>query len=241
MRIGILRIARRREENLIEIGVIGGPKLIAPGAVEGLNVAVLVAQPTPESGMGGVGLIERIAVFVVDLPADDRRMISETIGHGLHDAPRGLVEFGAERVVMPPSAEAPDDAAFIQRQGLRKRLAEPDRRRGRRGAEDHLQLALLGQVQTISQPVKAKFAGSGLEVEPRELGHVNDLKPHRGDVVEIPLPLLARPLLGIVIGSDFHPADNSFAYGSDTNADGLKRKGRGCSLPPLARPAADGH
>ena len=150
MRIAIFWIARRWHQNLVEIGVVRVPELVAPCAVEGFDVAVFFAEPFAEGGVGNFGLIEWIAVFVVDLPADDRGMISESIGHGFDDAAGGVVEFGREGIVMTAPAEAADDSAFILRQGLRGLFAKPDWGGCRGGAEDDVELSLFGEIDAVA-------------------------------------------------------------------------------------------
>src|SRR5206468_7272020 len=104
----------------------------------------------------------------------------------------------------PASARARANSSFINRQNFRMLLDKPNWRRGGRRAENDLQLALPRHLDAIMQPVELDLSRPRLHREPRELPHVHDLQPHRRDVIEVALPLLARPLLGIVIDADFH-------------------------------------
>ena len=81
---------------------------------------------------------------------------------------------------------------------------EPDRRRGRWRAEDHVHPPPAGQIDAAIKPFEAELAGVRLEREPRELAHVHDLQPHRRHAVDVALPLFLGPLLGVVVGADFH-------------------------------------
>ena len=95
-------------------------------------------------------------------------------------------------------------AGVIDGQHLGVFAAQPDGR-GRGGrAEDHLHLALGGHLDALVQPVEVDLARARLHREPRELAHVDDLKAHRLHVVKVALPLIARPLFGVVVGADLH-------------------------------------
>ena len=216
MRVGVLRVAAGGEENLIEIGVVGVPELVAPGAVQCGDVAIFNAEPFSERAVGDFGLVEELAKFVVDLPADDGRVLAEMVGHRGDDAAGGVVKFGGEGIVMAAAAEARSGSVGVDGERFGEFVAEPDGGRGGRGAEDDLKVALARHLEALVQPIESEIAGAWLEIEPGEFRHVDDAKAEGRDVIEIAFPLVARPLFGVVIGADAHAAVQSVErLGSD--------------------------
>ena len=104
---------------------------------------------------------------------------------------------------MPATTKAFNDM-ILNRQRVGKLIRQPHRRGGSGGAKNHLHPARSSHLDAIRQPIHLKHSSAGLERVPGKFRHMNNLQTHGGDVVKVPLPLLARPLLGIVIGSNFH-------------------------------------
>ena len=95
-------------------------------------------------------------------------------------------------------------AGVVHGEDFRMLLDEPDgRRRGGR-AEDDVELAIPRHVHALLEPVELKLARPRLHREPGEFPHVDDLQAHRRDVIEVALPLVARPLFGVVVRANLH-------------------------------------
>ena len=79
MRIRVSRIAGDGHLNLIKPGVVGIPELTTPGEVELFDGSVSFLQPSLKCDVRVNVGAERRSVFVVDLPADHRRVIAEAM------------------------------------------------------------------------------------------------------------------------------------------------------------------
>src|SRR5437763_15718324 len=104
MRVAVERVARGRQEDLRKVGVILVPELVAPGLVEVVDGLVAALQPRLERRVSVLRLVVRPAVFVVDLPADDRRMLAELVGQGRDDSRCRLAQRTRGGVLMTSSA-----------------------------------------------------------------------------------------------------------------------------------------
>src|SRR5258708_7696520 len=83
-------IAVGRKEYLLEVRLIRVPNLISPSIIQSFDRAVLVTQPIAIRSVSGLVLIERPAEFVVDLPADDGWMRTESLRQRRNNSSCGI-------------------------------------------------------------------------------------------------------------------------------------------------------
>ena len=75
---------RPRRQDLLEGGVPLGPERGAPRIIEGVDVAVTVAQPSPERRRADVAVAVRVVagVLVADVPHLQRWVVTEPLRQG---------------------------------------------------------------------------------------------------------------------------------------------------------------
>ena len=177
-----------------------------PVGVELVKGAVARLQPVVEEPLRFV--VERVlGVFVVDLPADDVRVVAETRRHLLDDLATQLAILRARIGKLPPRPVFHTLAAFghAQRLGIFRR--EPCRRRIRWRAEHHDQVMRAGGVDRALEPVKRVAALARLHAAPRKLTDAHHPEACFLHQCEIGIPARLRPLLGIPRGAEHERRD----------------------------------
>ena len=112
---------------------------------------------------------------------------------------------------MPPATEARHKTIVIDGQCFGMLLGKPDGRRGGGGAEDHIEIALPGQIKAMRKPIELKDSRARLHFEPGEFRHVNDLQPHGARCCRNRrLPLISRPLLGVIVNAYLHTVSGHY-------------------------------
>ncbi len=190
--------------HLLETGVATAPERAAPRRVHGVDAAVLVLQPVLESGAGAIAVVGEGAGFVVDLPAPDARVVAVVLRHGRDQSRHeGLVlrigqrYFGANAVLVALTM-------LVYPIDLRVVFVHPGRRRCRGRTQNDAQSGLVGQVDGLIEPREIETPFLRLKVGPAEFGHVRKVEAELGHAIEVPLPLLAGPLLGVIENAKAH-------------------------------------
>ena len=182
------------------------PEVRAPGAVQFVQIAVLFLEPLLEIGAALVAAAIGAADFIVDLPADDDGVFGIVLGLGADDAFGEPAKVLVGIAIVPPAApHGPQAVAFISKRfGIFFR--EPGRHDRRGRADDHFDIVFLGQLQPAIEPVELVLPFLRLEQHPGKLGHADDVEARLLHHLEIGLPALLRPMLGIVVGADVDAA-----------------------------------
>jgi hypothetical protein len=159
------------------------------------------------------GLLAVVGELVVDLPAPDARVGAVATAELVHDLRHaGKVALGVPAGVLPGAVGLPA-AGGVDHQDLRMLFREPDRGRGRRRAEHHLQTLGRGELDVLVEPRKIELVLRGLQERPRELAEVHELEAESPDVREVPRPLARGPRLGIVVDAEVHQVGRRKAVG----------------------------
>ena len=146
---------RDRQRHRVEVGVGHRPERGAPRGVQGVDAAVALAQPGGEGQLAVGAPAARgvvVAGLVVQLPGAHRGAVA--IGEHADDA-AGLLAVGRRgraRVAAAPVGAAPPVRADGQDRGPFAR--QPDRGRGGRRAEDHLQPVVLQRRDRAVEPAQ---------------------------------------------------------------------------------------
>ena len=147
----------------------------APALVERRDVAVALAQPVDE-GLERAAVVEQLHPrLVVDLVADDRRVVG-VAADDLADDPRRRASGRRVRVVGVLAVAVGDRAAPVVRSArhLRVLAGQPRRDRVGRGSEDHLDAARVGAVEHRLEPVELEMAVLGFPRRPDRLADADD-------------------------------------------------------------------
>ena len=110
----------RGRADLLQARVALGPEVGAPGGVEALDVTVALGQPGTEGpGAGGAEALGGVtAVLVADVPHDDARVVTQTLGQ-LRGQGRGALPVdGRAGAVLLARAHAQAHTVGAHRQGL---------------------------------------------------------------------------------------------------------------------------
>lgn len=177
-----------------------GPIRQAPLAVEGLDVPVLVAQMVDEALEDTLVVEEMQARLVVDLPADDRRVVGVPGDH-LADDPLGVEAEGwVGEVHLLAGAPAEALSGGVLPGDLRVLTGQPRRHRVRRCADDDGDAALVGAVEDRLEPVEVEAPVVRLPGRPDRFADPDHGEVRRGHQVEVGLELFVGPQFGIVRG-----------------------------------------
>ncbi len=176
----------------------------APLAVEGLDVAVAVAQVVDEPLEDALVVEQLVARLVVDLEADHRRVV-RVLGHDLPDHPLGVVaERRVGEVDLLPCAPRDSAAGLALAGDLGVLPHQPRRHRVCRGAEDDGDAALVGAVQHRGQPLDVEDAVLGLPGRPHRLTDPDHREVRLDHEVEVGLEPLVRLVLVVVGRAEQH-------------------------------------
>ncbi len=198
-----------------------GPIDQAPLAVEGLDVAVLRAQVVGEALEDAVVVEQFQARFVVDLEADDGRVVG-VAGDDLADDPLGVeAERRVGEVDFLPGAPADALAGAPLAGDLRVLAGQPRRDGVGGGTEDDGDAAFVGAVQHRLQPVELEAAVLGFPGRPDRLADPDDGEVRLGHEVEVGLELLVGPCVRAVGGVVF-----VIVGGTEQHAGGQIRHGQ---------------
>ena len=166
------RIAARTHGNLAPIGVGLAPILGGPVPVERIQRFILSAQPFLKLAMGFVVPRER-AVLVVDLPADDVRIMAPPLRHLLRDAAAELAITHAGGRPLLAIAVLGLAPVLLGAQRVRILLRQPGGR-GRAGRANHDRDAVLAvQRHRAIQPVEIELALLRFQAAPGEFANAH--------------------------------------------------------------------
>ena len=174
----------------------------APLLVEPLDRAVAVAQPVDEPLEDALVVEQPQAGLVVDLVADDRRVLA-VAGDDRADDPLGVEE--VRRVgEVDLLARAPADrlARRAVAGDLRVAALEPHRDRVGRRPEDHADAALVGLVEDGLEPVEVEDAVLRLPGRPHRLPDADHGEARLGHQVEVRLQPRGALVLRVVGGAE---------------------------------------
>ena len=159
----------------------------APFAVEGLHVAVLMAQPVDELLEHALVVEDLEARLVVDLEADHGRVVG-VARQDLADDPLGVeLERGVGVVDLLPSAPVDALAGAVLAGDLGVEAHEPRRDGVRRGAEDDGDAALVRAVEDRLEPVEFELPVLGLPSAPDGFAHADHREARLDHEVEVGL------------------------------------------------------
>ncbi len=151
-----------------------GPVDEPPLAVQGLHVPVLLPQMVDEALEHALVVQEFVARLVVDLEADDGRVVGVP-GDDLPDHPLGVeAERGVGEVDLLPGTPADALTGAPLTGDLRVLAGQPRRYGVRRGAEDDGDAALMGTVEDRLEPVEVEAAVLRLPGRPHRLADPDD-------------------------------------------------------------------
>ena len=171
-----------RQRDRVEGIDLHRPEHGAPGFVQSLGR--LIAPPQPVSERSQVSLApgqDRVvtAVFIVGLPARDRRVGPEFPREDFDDA-RALapVEVG-RKAVMAARAEAARPSFAIDRSDFGMAVHQPFRRRRGRRSQHDLQARRAQRIQRAAQPCELQAPRLRLDPAPREFADAHIADAHR--------------------------------------------------------------
>ena len=202
-----------------------GPVDETPLLVEVLDGPVAMPQPVDEPLEDALVVEQPQAGLVVDLVADDRRVLAVAGDDRADDA------LGVEQVrrvgEVDLLARAPADrlARRALAGDLRVAALEPHRDRVGRRPEDHADAALVGLVEDGLEPVEVEDAVLGLPGRPHRLPDPDHGEPRLGHQVEVGLEPRRALVLGVVGGPEAHAGG-----GAGRLVRHRRRPGRGGTL-----------
>jgi len=175
-----------------------GPVDQAPAVVERLNVAVALPQPIDER-LERAAIVEQLHPrLVVDLVADDRRVIG-VAADDVPDEPVRVVAEGRMRVVRILAVPVGNP---LSRPALRTHLRvlarEPRRHGIRRRAENHADAPLMRAVEHGREPVETETPVLGLPGRPHRLPDADNGEVGLRHQIEIALQPVVRLILRVV-------------------------------------------
>ncbi len=182
---------------VVGLAPVGG----GPAGVEVVEGVVVVFEPGVEAGLIG-GAEGFVAVFVVDLPADDVGVVAEALGELEGHGSGELTIFGVGPVELRAVAVLVAAAVFEDAKGFGVGGGEPGGRRGRGGSDDDGDVVAGGGADGAVEPVEVVVAFGGLEAGPGELADADEADVgglHEG---EVGVPAGFGPLLGIPGGAE---------------------------------------
>ena len=210
-----------RREHLLQVGVPLRPERGAPRVVERVEPAVALVQPAPERGRAPVAVARQVVagVLVGDVPHRQGRVVGVAARH-LAGQPHG--PGGEDRRVRAPRlpAAGPAGAALdVDRQHLGVRVGEP-RWRGRGGGgEVDGDAVLVQQVHRVVEPAELEDAVGGLDPAPGEDAEGDERDPGAGHEVDVLVPHLPGPLLGVVVAAVADAAAVDARHAHEPNLD----------------------
>ncbi|MNZ91459.1 hypothetical protein D3C78_1104460 [compost metagenome] len=179
MRIWLLmRRCRARKKNLLPVGIGLAPEDCTPCLVQLVQRAVFLLAPFAECIVVSrrVKLAYLAVEFIVDLPADDSRMLLVMLSQLAYDDGGQVAVFQAAVIVMPPQAVLQRDAFLRDVQHLGIAMCQPCRRSCRWCADDNLKSMLVRKIERLVKQLELKFPFLRLEDRPSELGDPNNGK-----------------------------------------------------------------
>ena len=181
---GQVRIAQRNhrafQENLLPIGKALAPEPAADGIVQRLHGAKALFQPCPEGLVVSLGIeyVGFTVQLIVDLPANDGRMIAVTLRQlGNNPAHISMIYRGIV-VIVPAMAVTVQGAVLPGVQHFGMGMGQPGRRRGGGSSHNDLHLFLCGQRKELVKQREIPRIVLRLNHAPGELKH-----PHGFDAV----------------------------------------------------------
>ncbi len=233
---GLARLERPPGDVVLRLLVVVGLPQVGPGGepvrpvdqaplpVEGLHVAVGVAQVVDEALEDAVVVRQAKAGLVVDLEADDGRVRGVPVEDRPGDAFGVVAEGGVGEVGLLAGAPAHALPRRPVADDLRVLPGQP-RRDGVGGrAEDDRDAALVGSVEHRRQPVELEPAVLGLPGGPDGLADPDDGEPRLGHQVEVFLEPLVRLVL-VVVGGAEQDARGQREHGCTSERDGAPAAG----------------
>jgi hypothetical protein len=182
------------------VGVALAPEAGRPRLVERGQVAVTLAQPVPEGGVGEFAVAVG-AVLVVHVPHGQRRVPAVPLGEGGGDLGAGALVRGRVHAVGVPAAVPQPDPLGGDRQRLRVGVAEPGRRGRRRSGQDDPDARRVQAVQGAVQPAPLVPPGGGLQARPAEHADGDQGDPGLAHQPDVGVPDRLRPLLRVVVAA----------------------------------------
>jgi len=184
------------------------PEHRAPQLVQALDGAVASVQPFAEPLLAIVAVTGAAAVaahFVIHLPAHDTCIAPETPGQLPNDAAHVATVGAIVQASRPPAPREPLLAFVVPGGHARMSREEPQRRRGRRRADDDLQPLGAEHRDGALEPVQIILPATRLQTRPGELPHAYNI--HTGQPYQpgVRGPPVLRPLLRVVGYAELHP------------------------------------
>jgi hypothetical protein len=205
--------------NLVPFAVLLAPEEGAPGVVQLLQGAVAGLEPAAECGHGVVivGVADRCAVLVVDMPQDQRGVRGIAAGQLFRDVGGGAAVLRRAGACHAPGSVAQRDTFAGNGTGLRILLPEPGRRGGRGRAKVHADPGIMQEVQKVVQPFEVILTFARFQQHPGEDADADQVDPgllHQRDVLH---PDLTGPLLRVVV-----PAIAKTGRGTGSQGAGMR-------------------
>ena len=200
-----LRHRQMRQSHVVERRQFHRPEHIAPGLVQ--LVRRLVARPQPRFESGEVMRtpgFDRVvaAIFIVGLPALQRRMVAERLRQQRDDARTFAQIVGRGEAVVAARAKAARTALLVHRDDAGMEVAQPLRRRCRRCAEHDLETFGVQHVHRAAQPVEIETALFRFKPAPGELADADMADAGLAHPARVPRPPGFGPVFGIVADAE---------------------------------------
>ncbi len=178
------------------------PEIRPPLFVEGLQRAVLLLQPLPESGLAQLAAAFA-PIFVGEMPQNHPRVFGKALGQNRIDCPHLLpVDRGGVAVVVPPARELPLASGGYPAD-LRVLFAHPAGLGARRGGQHGVDAVFVKGLDDLLQPVQLVHPLLGLQLGPGEnaQGDAVDVGLfHQGDILFQNIRAV-QPLVGVVVAA----------------------------------------
>ncbi|OQA46003.1 MAG: hypothetical protein BWY52_01008 [Chloroflexi bacterium ADurb.Bin325] len=177
-----------RRGDLLPVGVGLAPVGGGPARVQLVQAAVARLEKGLELAPA-LGAVADPVVLVIELPADDVRVLAEALAHHGRDPPAVALIDGRVDAEVAAVAVLRAAAILVHGQRLGVRLGQPGRRRGRRRAEHDRDAGLRQLIHRALQPVQVELAVRRLHGRPGKLAqprHVEAGLLHEPDVLRPP-------------------------------------------------------
>ncbi len=195
-----------RHIDLFPVCIGLAPEHRSPGFVERIKRSVLFLQEHTECLPIRLGeeIIGFTVQFIVDLPADNRRMPAPVFGHFSDQEGHLLTVDRTVVIIMPPAAVAVKHAIRIGVERFRIPAGQPGRGRGGRGSENHLHAGGCTQVEEPVKEGKVKAAFLPFHNRPGKLTDAHSVNAVVQHPLQIAFPEGFIPVFRIIAHAGRH-------------------------------------